>query len=442
MWRCGARSTGLARQVLQSAAIRTPVSSVQFVSRARPTGTVFRSAQVNQFRGIITTRVLREVKDIKVPTLADSITEGELSKWEVAVGEYVAGDDVLAVVETDKVDIEINAPFSGVVTEHLAAEGDTIQVDQVIAKIDTAKGPSEGAAKAPKEEAPAAEAPQEEAPAAEPPKAEAPKAEAPKPAEKPAPKKEAPKPAAPPAAAPADTGMTGAREERRVKMTRLRMKVAERLKDAQNTYAMLTTFNEIDMSGIMALRKKHQEAFVQKYGIKLGFMSIFVAASAQALKEQPVLNAVIDGNEIVYRDYVDVSVAVSTPKGLVVPVLRNCESMNLAEIEMGIAELGRKARDGDLAIEDMTGGTFTISNGGVYGSLMTMPIINPPQSSILGMAGTFDRPVAINKEVVVRPMMYVGLTYDHRLIDGREAVMALRKIKAIVEDPFTLLIDL
>lgn len=222
----------------------------------------------------------------------------------------------------------------------------------------------------------------------------------------------------------------------------MRLKIASRLKEAQNTNAMLTTFNEIDMSYIMEFRKLHQEAFLKKYGIKLGFMSAFCKATAYALQDQPTVNAVIDENEIIYRDYIDISVAVASPKGLVVPVLRSCESMNFAEIELGINALGEKAKKGTLAVEDMDGGTFTISNGGVFGSLLGTPIINPPQSAILGMHGTFERPVAIKGQVVIRPMMYIALTYDHRLIDGREAVTFLRKIKAGVEDPRIILAGL
>lgn len=225
-------------------------------------------------------------------------------------------------------------------------------------------------------------------------------------------------------------------------MNRMRLRIAQRLKDAQNTCAMLTTFNEIDMSNVMEMRGKYKDAFLKKYGLKLGFMSAFVKASAFALQDQPVVNAVIDDTDIVYRDYIDISVAVATPKGLVVPVLRNVEQMNYADIEKTITELGVKARDGRLAIEDMDGGTFTISNGGVFGSMFGTPIINQPQSAILGMHGIFERPVAINGKVEIRPMMYVALTYDHKLIDGREAVTFLRKIKSAVEDPRTILLDL
>lgn len=243
---------------------------------------------------------------------------------------------------------------------------------------------------------------------------------------------------------PADptTQIAGTRSEHRVKMNRMRLKIAERLKEAQNTNAMLTTFNELDMSGIMKLRKANQDSFQKRHGIKMGFMSAFVKAAAYALQHQPTVNAVIDGQEIVYRDFVDISVAVATPKGLVVPVLRNVHDMNFADIEKGINALGMKAKNNELAVEDMDGGTFTISNGGVFGSLFGTPIINPPQSAILGMHGTFERPVVRNGQVVIRPMMYIALTYDHRLVDGREAVTFLKTIKAAVEDPSIMFLDL
>merc|ERR1712083_1198473 len=243
---------------------------------------------------------------------------------------------------------------------------------------------------------------------------------------------------------PADptTEIAGTRSEHRVKMNRMRLKIASRLKEAQNTNAMLTTFNELDMSSIIQLRKETQDAFVKRHGLKLGFMSAFVKASAYALQQNPTVNAVIDGTEIAYRDYIDISVAVATPKGLVVPVLRNVQDMNYADIEKGIMGLGEKAKKGQLSIEDMDGGTFTISNGGVFGSLFGTPIINPPQSAILGMHGTFERPVVRNGQVTIRPMMYIALTYDHRLIDGREAVTFLRSIKRAVEDPRVMFLDL
>merc|ERR1719370_2078077 len=236
--------------------------------------------------------------------------------------------------------------------------------------------------------------------------------------------------------------IAGTRSEHRVKMNRMRLKIASRLKEAQNTNAMLTTFNELDMSAIMQLRKDNQDAFVKRHGIKMGFMSAFVKASAYALTKQPTVNAVIEGQEIIYRDFVDISVAVATPKGLVVPVLRNVSDMNYADVEKGIAALGQKAKNNELAVEDMDGGTFTISNGGVFGSLFGTPIINPPQSAILGMHGVFERPVVRNGNVVIRPMMYIALTYDHRLVDGREAVTFLRTIKNAVEDPRVMLMEL
>jgi len=236
--------------------------------------------------------------------------------------------------------------------------------------------------------------------------------------------------------------ITGTRTQQRYKLARMRQRIASRLKDAQNTYAMLTTFNEVDMSGLMSLRKSVQDQFVKTHGVKLGLMSAFVKASAHSLQKMPVVNAVIDGGDAVYRDYTDISIAVSTPKGLVVPVLRNVETMNFADIEKGIMALGKKAKDGQLAVEDMDGGTFSISNGGVFGSMFGTPIINPPQSAILGMHGIFDRPVAINGQVVIRPMMYIALTYDHRLIDGREAVTFLKSIKTSVEDPTRILCGL
>jgi len=236
--------------------------------------------------------------------------------------------------------------------------------------------------------------------------------------------------------------IAGTRSEHRVKMNRMRLKIASRLKEAQNTNAMLTTFNELDMSNIMQLRKENQDAFVKKHGIKMGFMSAFVKASAYALTKAPTVNAVIEGQEVIYRDFVDISVAVATPKGLVVPVLRNCQDMSYADVEKGIAALGQKAKNNDISIEDMDGGTFTISNGGVFGSLFGTPIINPPQSAILGMHGVFERPVVRNGAVVIRPMMYIALTYDHRLVDGREAVTFLRTIKSAVEDPRIMLMDL
>merc|ERR1712001_778978 len=412
-------------------------------------------------RSIFTTRVLGdEVKVVVCPAFADSISEGDI-RWEKAVGDSVSEDEVLCEIETDKTSVPVPSPGSGVITELLVEDGSTVQPGVQLLKIQLGPGGAKpAAAPAPAAPAPAASAPPPPPP---PPAAPAAAAAAPIPTTPPPPP---PHPAAPLAARPppppmppkapaagaapvlrmppADptTEIAGTRSEHRVKMNRMRMKIASRLKDAQNTNAMLTTFNELDMSAIMQLRKESQDAFVKRHGIKLGFMSAFVKASAYSLTQQPTVNAVIDGGDIVYRDYVDISVAVATPKGLVVPVLRNVHDMNYADIEKGIAALGDKAKKNQLAMEDMDGGTFTISNGGVFGSLFGTPIINPPQSAILGMHGTFERPVVRNGQVVIRPMMYIALTYDHRLIDGREAVTFLRGIKKAVEDPRVMFLDL
>merc|ERR1711963_690404 len=396
-------------------------------------------------RSIFTTRVLGdEVKVVVCPAFADSISEGDL-RWEKAVGDTVSEDEVLCEIETDKTSVPVPSPGSGVITELLVEDGTTVQPGAQLLKIQLGPGGAKPAA-AP---APAAPAP----PPPPPPPAAAPAPAAATAA--PIPTTPPPPPPMPPRAPaagaapvlrmpPADPTIeiAGTRSEHRVKMNRMRMKIASRLKDAQNTNAMLTTFNELDMSAIMQLRKDNQDAFVKKHGIKMGFMSAFVKASAYALTQQPTVNAVIDGQDIIYRDYVDISVAVATPKGLVVPVLRNVQDMNYADIEKGIMALGDKAKKNQLAMEDMDGGTFTISNGGVFGSLFGTPIINPPQSAILGMHGTFERPVVRNGQVVIRPMMYIALTYDHRLIDGREAVTTLKTIKTAVEDPRAMLLDL
>merc|ERR1712210_89820 len=372
-------------------------------------------------RSIFTTRVLGdEVKVVVCPAFADSISEGDI-RWEKAVGDSVSEDEVLCEIETDKTSVPVPSPGSGVITELLVEDGSTVQPGAQLLKIQLGPGDAKPAA-APAAAA-AAAAPIPTTPPPPPPRPAAPLAARPPPPPMP--------PKAPAAGAapvlrmpPADptTEIAGTRSEHRVKMNRMRLKIASRLKDAQNTNAMLTTFNELDMSAIMQLRKDNQDAFVKKHGIKMGFMSAFVKASAYALTKQPTVNAVIEGQETIYRDYVDISVAVATPKGLVVPVLRNVERMNYADVEKGIAELGKKAKNNQISIEDMDGGTFTISNGGVFGSLFGTPIINPPQSAILGMHGVFERPVVRNGQVVIRPMMYIALTYDHRLVDGREAV--------------------
>ncbi|XP_037731319.1 dihydrolipoyllysine-residue succinyltransferase component of 2-oxoglutarate dehydrogenase complex, mitochondrial [Drosophila subpulchrella] len=400
------------------------------------------------WQGIHTTSSLWSEQTVNVPPFADSIAEGDI-KFTCKVGDSFAADEAVMEIETDKTTVAVPAPFAGSLTDILVKDGDTVKPGQALFKIKPGAAPAKAAAPAAAAPAPAPAAPKAApAPAAAAPKAApAPAAAAAKPP--PPPPKAAPRPppAAPVAALkpavaqvkvpPADGSrqILGTRSEQRVKMNRMRQKIAARLKDAQNTCAMLTTFNEIDMSYAMNFRKQNLEAFVKKYGIKFGFMSIFSKASAYALQDQPVVNAVIDGTDIVYRDYVDISVAVATPRGLVVPVIRNVEGMNYADIEIALAGLADKAKRDAITVEDMDGGTFTISNGGVFGSLMGTPIINPPQSAILGMHGIFERPIAVKGEVKIRPMMYVALTYDHRIIDGREAVLFLRKVKAAVENP-------
>lgn len=421
----------------------------------------------NRWQMIHTSVSLWQEETVKVPQFAESVSEGDV-KFTVKVGDYVNADQVVMEIETDKTAVGVPAPFGGIIKEIYVKDGDTVKPHQDLFKIEKAAGGAPAAA-APQPKAPtpapaaAAKPPPPAAKASPPPPSPPPPPAAPKTGAPPPPPPPPPKPTAPaaqiPVAAirhaqgiqaasvrvpPADYSreITGTRTEQRVKMNRMRQKIAARLKEAQNVNAMLTTFNEIDMSAAMQFRKQHLESFQKKFGIKIGFMSIFAKACAYALQDQPVVNAVIDGQEIVYRDYVDISVAVATPKGLVVPVIRNVESMNYADIEIALAALGDKAKKGQIAVEDMDGGTFTISNGGVFGSLMGTPIINPPQSSILGMHGIFERPIAVKGQVVIRPMMYVALTYDHRLIDGREAVMFLRKIKDAVEDPRIILAGL
>ncbi len=363
---------------------------------------------------------------VVVPSMGDSITEGELGTYMYGVGDAVNMDDVVAEIETDKITTEVKAPCSGTITALLAEEGDTVGTNQDLFTIEEGEGRGGDAAPAAPEPAPAAAA-----------AAPAPAAAAPAPAPAPAPAAAAPAPA--PAATPA---ASGGREERRVPMTRMRKRIAERLKDAQNTAAMLTTFNEIDMSALMAMRSEYKDDFEKKHGVKLGFMSAFICASASGLVEFPDVNAVIDGTDIVYKDYVDISVAVASPKGLVVPVMRNCETYSFADAERTLQGYGLAAREGKLGLEDFAGGNFTISNGGIFGSLFGTPIINPPQSAILGMHGIKERPVVVNGEIVSRPMMYVALTYDHRIVDGREAVGFLKHIKESVEDPRRLILNL
>jgi 2-oxoglutarate dehydrogenase E2 component (dihydrolipoamide succinyltransferase) len=414
--------------------------------------------------------------DVTVPTLGESITEATLGQWLKKPGDPVKADEPIASLETDKVAVEVPSPVAGVMGEQVVAEGDTVAVGALIARIESGSG----------SQAPAPEStPVNPAGAGEnvelregegteegeegshltlspsvrrlvlehgvdPSKirgtgkdgrltkddvlaaARDQKAPAPAPA---------PAPPPPPAPAPAPAA-SGERREERVRMTRLRQTVARRLKEAQNTAAMLTTFNDVDMTAVMEARSRYKDLFEKKHGIRLGFMSFFVKAAVLAARDAPSVNAYIEGEEIVYHDYVDVSVAVSAPNGLVVPVIRNAHTMSFADVEKTIADFGKRAKEGSLTMADMTGGTFTISNGGVFGSLLSTPIINPPQSAVLGMHRIEERPVVRDGQIVARPMMYLALSYDHRLVDGREAVTFLVRMKEALEDPTRLLIDL
>ncbi len=403
--------------------------------------------------------------EIKVPALGESVTEATVAKWLVKAGDAVAVDQPLCELETDKVTVEVNASVAGTIAGLAVEEGASVQVGGVLCHIEAGAA---GAA-APKAAAPAAPKP---APAAPAPAPAAAPAGANLAASGPAARKLAeekgvsaasiqptgkdgratkedvlaaissiPAAAAPAAKPAAPTGpRLKADREERVKMTRLRRTIANRLKEAQNTAAMLTTFNEVDMTNVMALRDRLKDDFEKKHGARLGFMSFFVKACIAGLKELPAVNAEIEGDELVYKNYYDIGVAVGTPQGLVVPVLRDADALDFAGVEKGIGDLGRKARDGKLSIADLTGGTFTISNGGVYGSLMSTPILNPPQSGILGMHKIQQRPMVVGGEIKARPMMYLALSYDHRIIDGREAVLFLVKVKDCIEDPERLLL--
>jgi len=400
-----------------------------------------------------------EFQIVSTPPFAESITEGDV-RWEKEVGDSVGIDEVIGEIETDKTSLPIVSPAAGVIEEIFVEDGGRVEKNDQLFKLKLGAG---GAPAPPKETKTEEAAPPPPPPPPPPPKAETPKADTAGPAPTQAPPTtpltqqqpmmtRSPTPAPPPPASQmtasieevkeAPTRIHGTRNETKVKMNRMRQRIAQRLKEAQNINAMLTTFNEIDMSNAMKIRNQYKDLFLKKHNMKLGFMSPFLKASSTALEQMPTVNAVIEENYVIYRDFVDISVAVATPKGLVVPVLRDVNKMNFADIERGMNALGEKARSGSLAIEDMDGGTFTISNGGVFGSLMGTPIINPPQSAILGMHGIFDRPVAVNGKVEIRPMMYVALTYDHRLVDGREAVTFLRKIKQNVEDPAAMFLDL
>ncbi|SPR96912.1 2-oxoglutarate dehydrogenase complex dihydrolipoyllysine-residue succinyltransferase [Cupriavidus taiwanensis] len=413
------------------------------------------------------------IVDVKVPQLSESVAEATMLNWKKKPGEAVAQDEILIEIETDKVVLEVPAPSAGVLSIIVKNDGDTVVADEIIAKIDTeaTAGAAAPAAAAP---APAAAAP---APAA----AAAPAAAgavampsaaklmaeaglsagqvagtgkdgritkgdaiaaAAAPAAKAAPAPAAAKPALQQVSAPVDFAALGDRPEERVPMSRLRARIAERLLQSQATNAILTTFNEVNMKPVMDLRNKYKDRFEKEHGVKLGFMSFFVKAAVHALKKFPLINASIDGNDIVYHGYFDIGIAVGSPRGLVVPILRNADQMSLADIEKKIAEFGVKARDGKLSLEELSGGTFSISNGGVFGSMLSTPIINPPQSAILGVHATKDRPVVEDGQIVIRPMNYLAMSYDHRIIDGREAVLGLVAMKDALEDPARLLLDL
>lgn len=393
--------------------------------------------------------------DVMVPTLGESVAEATVATWFKKVGDTVAQDEMLCELETDKVSVEVPAPAAGILTEILAAEGATVAAGGKLAVLGGASAATAPAAMATAAPAPAATASKdvEDSPAAKKAMSEAGisrDAVTGTGRDGRAMKDDVARAVAAAAAAPAPVATAprapvaaddAAREER-VKMTRLRQTIAKRLKDSQNTAAMLTTYNEVDMSAVMALRNEYKDAFEKKHGARMGFMSFFTKACCHALKEVPEVNAEIDGTDIVYKNYVHMGVAAGTPTGLVVPVIRDADQMSFADIEKAIAEKGRRARDGKLSMAEMQGGTFTISNGGVYGSLMSSPILNPPQSGILGMHKIQERPVVVNGEIVIRPMMYLALSYDHRIVDGKGAVTFLVRVKEALEDPRRLLLDL
>ena len=400
------------------------------------------------------------IVEVNVPLFAESITEGTLLKWYKKVGESVARDETLVDIETDKVVLEVPAPQAGVLVEIVVQDGETVTTQQLLAKIDTAASAQAPAVQAAAPVAQAADAP---APAANNQAGVAMPAAAKLAAEKGVDVSQIQgsgrdgrvlkedvlnAPAAPKAAAPAAPAVqaavlpAGERFEQRVPMSRLRARVAERLLESQAQNAILTTFNEVNMKPVMDLRAKYKDKFEKTYGVKLGFMSFFVKAAVAALKKYPIVNASVDGKDIVYHGYFDIGIAIGSPRGLVVPILRDADQMSIADIERAIADYAAKAKDGKIAIEDLTGGTFSITNGGTFGSMMSTPIINPPQSAILGMHATKERAVVENGEIVVRPMMYLALSYDHRIIDGREAVLTLVTIKELLEDPARLVLDI
>ena len=415
--------------------------------------------------------------EVKVPTLGESVTEATVGEWLKQPGDAVEADEPIVSLETDKVAVEVPSPVAGVLSEFTVDLGDTVDVGAVIAKVEEgaeskSASPAPAAAKADSAAKESAEEMEKlpddggkdtgqsgDAPTMSPAVRRAVLEHGLDPTTIKGSGKDgrltkedvlaaaktkgsAPTPAASPTPSPAPASAKGERREERVKMTRMRQTIAKRLKGAQEEAALLTTFNDCDMTAVIEAREAYKDTFAKKHGIKLGFMSFFAKAAALALKDVPSVNAQIDGDEIVYHDYVDLSVAVSAPNGLVVPVVRSIDQMSFAEIELAIADFGKRAKASELTMEDMKGGTFTISNGGVFGSLMSTPIINPPQSAVLGLHRIEDRPVAVNGEVVIRPMMYLALSYDHRIIDGREAVTALKIMKEAIEDPMRMLIDL
>jgi 2-oxoglutarate dehydrogenase E2 component (dihydrolipoamide succinyltransferase) len=379
--------------------------------------------------------------ELKIPAVGESISEVTIGAWRKGVGQRVERDEEIVELETDKATFDLPAPAAGVITKIVKQAGETATIGEVIGYVgDGAAGDEKPPAKtAAPAKMPAAEPAQPKAPA----KVEKPE---PPPAARATPPPPLPKPApAPPpakdASAPAPTVLARGREERVVPMSPIRRRIAQRLVEAQQNAALLTTFNEIDMSAVIAIRKKYKDAFQGQYGVKLGFMSFFVKAVVEALTEIPQVNAEVRGNDIVFRNYYDIGIAVGGGKGLVVPVLKSAERMSFAEIERAIGDFAHRAADNKLKVEELQGGTFTISNGGVYGSLLSTPIVNPPQSGVLGMHAIQDRPVVRDGNIVIRPMMYVALTYDHRLIDGREAVTFLNRVREIVEDPARLLVE-
>lgn len=415
------------------------------------------------------------IVEVKVPQLSESVAEATMLTWKKKAGDAVAIDEILIEIETDKVVLEVPAPSAGVLAEIVQPDGATVVAEQLIAKIDT-EGKAAAAAPAAAPAAAAAPAPAAAAAATGGSKSDVAMPAAAKlladnnlktsdvagtgkdgrvtkgdvlgavasggAAKAPAMAAPAAKPALPQVAAPTGAPELGERPEQRVPMSRLRARIAERLLQSQATNAILTTFNEVNMAPVMDLRKKFQDAFTKEHGVKLGFMSFFVKAAVHALKKYPVINASVDGNDILYHGYFDIGIAVGSPRGLVVPILRNADQMSFADIEKKIAEYGKKAQDGKLGIEEMTGGTFSISNGGTFGSMLSTPIINPPQSAILGVHATKDRAVVENGQIVVRPMNYLAMSYDHRIIDGREAVLGLVAMKEALEDPSRLLFDI